>query len=91
MNFETKKYVTFELQVKLLMRVHHTNLTSLVGYCNEGDNKALIYEFMENGDLESHILGDFLMPYSTSSMTFFSFSFSLCIFVFLLCPMSTLF
>lgn len=45
------------LQVKLLIRVHHRNLTSLVGYCNEGTNMALIYEFMANGDLESHLRG----------------------------------
>ncbi|PON51015.1 Serine/threonine protein kinase [Trema orientale] len=39
------------------MRVHHGNLTNLVGYCNEGDNQALIYEFMANGDLDSHLSG----------------------------------
>ncbi|CAB4272452.1 unnamed protein product [Prunus armeniaca] len=46
-----------QVAVKLLIRVHHRNLTSLVGYCNEGTNMALIYEFMANGDLESHLLG----------------------------------
>ncbi|KAJ7963119.1 protein kinase family protein [Quillaja saponaria] len=34
--------------LKLLMRVHHRNLTSLIGYCNEENNMGLIYEFMEN-------------------------------------------
>ncbi|CAB4302971.1 unnamed protein product [Prunus armeniaca] len=50
-------YQQFQAEVKLLIRVHHRNLTSLVGYCNEGTNMALIYEFMANGDLESHLLG----------------------------------
>ncbi|GMN37093.1 hypothetical protein TIFTF001_006534 [Ficus carica] len=51
-------YVQFQAEVKLLMRVQHANLTSLVGYCNEGNNKALIFEFMANGDLDSHLSGD---------------------------------
>ncbi|XP_004297625.1 PREDICTED: receptor-like protein kinase At3g21340 [Fragaria vesca subsp. vesca] len=51
-------YQQFQAEVKLLMRVHHRNLTGLVGYCNEGPNMALLYEYMANGDLESHILGE---------------------------------
>lgn len=47
----------FQLQVKLLLRVHHRNLTNLVGYCNEGTNMALIYEYMNKGDLYSHLSG----------------------------------
>ncbi|KAL5575501.1 hypothetical protein UlMin_017200 [Ulmus minor] len=51
-------YQQFQAEVKLLMRVHHRNLTSLVGYCNEGTNMALIYEYMANGDLGQHLSGD---------------------------------
>jgi len=47
----------FYFQVKLLVRVHHKNLTSLIGYCNEGTNKALIYEYMANGNLQEHLSG----------------------------------
>ncbi|ESW22558.1 hypothetical protein PHAVU_005G163100 [Phaseolus vulgaris] len=47
----------FQAEVKLLMRVHHKNLTSLVGYCNEETNKGLIYEYMANGDLHEHLSG----------------------------------
>ena len=47
----------FDFQVKTLMRVHHANLTSLFGYCNEGDYKGLIYEYMANGDLQEHLSG----------------------------------
>ncbi|MFS8032786.1 putative glycerophosphodiester phosphodiesterase, protein kinase RLK-Pelle-LRK10L-2 family [Helianthus anomalus] len=33
----------------------HVNIVSLVGYCLEGRRKALIYEFMPNGSLESDL------------------------------------
>ncbi|KAK0595313.1 hypothetical protein LWI29_005560 [Acer saccharum] len=49
-------YKQFQAEVELLMRVHHKNLTSLVGYCDDGTNMGLIYEFMANGNLETHLL-----------------------------------
>ncbi|XP_060672355.1 LRR receptor-like serine/threonine-protein kinase IOS1 isoform X2 [Ziziphus jujuba] len=51
-------YKQFQAEVKLLMRVYHGNLTSLVGYCNEGTKMALIYEYMANGSLESYLYAD---------------------------------
>ncbi|OAO95441.1 hypothetical protein AXX17_AT5G59060 [Arabidopsis thaliana] len=51
-------YKHFKAEVDLLLRVHHTNLVSLVGYCDEGDHVALIYEFMSNGDLRQHLSGN---------------------------------
>ncbi|KAL0681675.1 hypothetical protein Bca4012_048522 [Brassica carinata] len=50
-------YKHFKAEIDLLLRVHHTNLVSLVGYCDEGDHLALIYEFMPNGDLRQHLSG----------------------------------
>ncbi|KAF8084054.1 hypothetical protein N665_0736s0014 [Sinapis alba] len=50
-------YKHFKAEVELLMRVHHINLVSLVGYCDEGDHLALIYEYMPNGDLNQHLSG----------------------------------
>ncbi|KAL0554169.1 hypothetical protein IC582_008086 [Cucumis melo] len=43
------------MQVDLLLRVHHRNLTGLVGYCDESTNKGLIYEYMSRGNLGSFI------------------------------------
>jgi hypothetical protein len=51
------KGILLELQVRLLMRVHHRNLTTLVGYCYEGTNMGLVYEYMANGDLDAHLSG----------------------------------
>ncbi|XP_062156473.1 LRR receptor-like serine/threonine-protein kinase IOS1 isoform X2 [Alnus glutinosa] len=48
----------FQSEVKLLMRVHHRNITTLVGYCYEGTYMGLIYEYMANGDLEQHLSGE---------------------------------
>ncbi|CAN6993763.1 unnamed protein product [Brassica oleracea var. botrytis] len=50
-------YKEFKAEVDLLLRVHHTNLVTLVGYCYEGDHLALIYEFLPNGDLKQHLSG----------------------------------
>ncbi|KAK9231894.1 hypothetical protein WN943_022135 [Citrus x changshan-huyou] len=44
-------------QVKLLMRVHHRNLTALIGYCIEGNNMGLIYEYMASGTLDQYLKG----------------------------------
>ncbi|KAL0703539.1 hypothetical protein Bca4012_069964 [Brassica carinata] len=44
--------------VELLLRVHHVNLVNLIGYCDEGNDLALIYEFMENGNLKEHLSGE---------------------------------
>ncbi|KAL9678104.1 hypothetical protein QQ045_015943 [Rhodiola kirilowii] len=48
-------YKEFEAEAKLLTRVYHRNLTSLIGYCDEDDKLGLIYEFMANGNLESQL------------------------------------
>ncbi|KAJ3686476.1 hypothetical protein LUZ61_015640 [Rhynchospora tenuis] len=44
-------------EVEKLSRVHHKNLLSLIGYCKDGDHIALVYEYMEKGNLENWIRG----------------------------------
>ncbi|KAJ7963123.1 Serine/threonine protein kinase [Quillaja saponaria] len=39
----------------LLMTVHHKNLTALIGYCDEGTNMGLIYEYMAKGNLREYL------------------------------------
>ncbi|WZZ12320.1 hypothetical protein YC2023_105409 [Brassica napus] len=50
-------YEQFKAEVELLIRVHHVNLVSLVGYCDEGDHLVLIYEYMHNEDLRKLLSG----------------------------------
>ncbi|KAI5336445.1 hypothetical protein L3X38_015712 [Prunus dulcis] len=45
----------FHAEVNLLMRIHHINLTSLVGYCNDENHIGLVYEYMENGNLQAYL------------------------------------
>ncbi|XP_057951044.1 probable serine/threonine-protein kinase PBL23 isoform X3 [Malania oleifera] len=47
----------FLVEVLMLSLLHHNNLVNLVGYCADGDQRILVYEFMPNGSLEDHLLG----------------------------------
>ncbi|XP_019237772.1 PREDICTED: rust resistance kinase Lr10-like isoform X2 [Nicotiana attenuata] len=42
-------------EVASISRTSHINIVSLVGFCCEGQNRALIYDFMLNGSLEKFI------------------------------------
>ncbi|KAK2406277.1 putative LRR receptor serine/threonine-protein kinase [Trifolium repens] len=48
-------YKEFQSEAQLLMIVHHRNLVSLIGYCDEDEIKALLYEYMANGNLQQHL------------------------------------
>ncbi|KAG8643352.1 hypothetical protein MANES_11G031075v8 [Manihot esculenta] len=48
-------YKEFQSEAQLLMIVHHRNLVSLIGHCDDRHNKALIYEYMANGNLREHL------------------------------------
>ncbi|XP_020532310.1 putative leucine-rich repeat receptor-like serine/threonine-protein kinase At2g19230 isoform X2 [Amborella trichopoda] len=47
----------FSAEVKLLMRVHHRYLASLIGFSEEGKDKILVFEYMSKGNL-NEILSD---------------------------------
>ncbi|TYJ34022.1 hypothetical protein E1A91_A05G141300v1 [Gossypium mustelinum] len=48
-------YKQFQAEVELLFRVHHRNLATIVGYCDDGSNMGLIYEFMAKGNLAEYL------------------------------------
>lgn len=48
----------FLAEAQLLTTVQHENLISLIGYCDDSKNKALVYEFMANGNLRQHLSGE---------------------------------
>lgn len=45
----------FIAEVGTLSKIHHVNVVRLVGYCADGFNRALVYEFSPNGSLERFI------------------------------------
>ncbi|WOH14814.1 hypothetical protein DCAR_0934337 [Daucus carota subsp. sativus] len=47
----------FKNEVRLLMRVHHKNLTSIVGYCDEDPYMVIIYEYMAGRSLKEYLSG----------------------------------
>lgn len=45
----------FLVEVLMLSLLHHPNLVNLIGYCADGDQRLLVYEFMALGSLEDHL------------------------------------
>ncbi|GMN30255.1 hypothetical protein TIFTF001_050654 [Ficus carica] len=52
----------FWTEIKMLSRFHHRNLVSLIAYCDEGNEMILLYEYVENGTLRSHLYGSEALP-----------------------------
>nr|XP_043611870.1 G-type lectin S-receptor-like serine/threonine-protein kinase LECRK3 [Erigeron canadensis] len=48
----------FRTEVNAIARTHHKNLVQLLGFCDEGENRLLVYEYMSNGTLASFLFGD---------------------------------
>ncbi|KAJ9685838.1 hypothetical protein PVL29_017774 [Vitis rotundifolia] len=47
----------FKSEVRTIAMTHHKNLVRLIGLCDEGPHKLLVYEFMCNGTLASFLFG----------------------------------
>jgi serine/threonine-protein kinase PBS1 len=47
----------FLVDVSMLGVLHHENLVNLIGYCADGDQRLLVYEYLPGGTLEDHLHG----------------------------------
>nr|VDD39430.1 unnamed protein product [Brassica oleracea] len=41
----------FKNEVKVIGQIHHKNLVRLIGFCNEGHSRLIVYEFIPHGTL----------------------------------------
>nr|KAJ0224068.1 hypothetical protein LSAT_V11C200079690 [Lactuca sativa] len=48
------EYIT---EVNIFSRLRHRNLVQLIGWCHDQTQFLLVYEFMPNGSLDSHLFG----------------------------------
>lgn len=44
-----------QMEIDLCRVYSHLNFVKLLGYCSEGQERLLVYEYMHNRDLDSHI------------------------------------
>ncbi|XP_039125176.1 probable serine/threonine-protein kinase PBL3 [Dioscorea cayenensis subsp. rotundata] len=42
-------------EVNYLGQLRHPNLVKLIGYCSDGENRLLVYEYLLKGSLENHL------------------------------------
>ncbi|XP_021767440.1 probable serine/threonine-protein kinase PBL25 isoform X1 [Chenopodium quinoa] len=62
----------FLVEVLMLSLLHHSNLVNLIGYCADGDQRLLVYEYMSLGSLEDHLFGNHLSYYYHLKFNFVS-------------------
>ncbi|KAG7998064.1 hypothetical protein I3843_01G240200 [Carya illinoinensis] len=55
--WSNKADMEFAVEIEVLARVRHKNLLSLRGYCAEGQERLIVYDYMLNLSLLSHLHG----------------------------------
>ncbi|GMN34203.1 hypothetical protein TIFTF001_004562 [Ficus carica] len=59
-----KEYLT---EVKIISQLRHRNLVQLLGWCHDKGEFLLVYEFMPNGSLNSHLFNKRISPLTWST------------------------
>ncbi|XP_059274549.1 G-type lectin S-receptor-like serine/threonine-protein kinase LECRK2 [Lycium ferocissimum] len=54
----------FQAEVNSISRTNHKNLIQLLGFCNEGQHRLLVYEHMKNGSLADLLFKDSRLSWS---------------------------
>lgn len=57
--WSTKAEMEFAVEVEILGRVRHKNLLVLRGYCAEGQERLIVYDYMPKLSLLTHLHGQF--------------------------------
>lgn len=47
----------FLTEINIISNIKHSNLVELTGYCIEGNNRILVYEYVEKGSLDHALVG----------------------------------
>jgi hypothetical protein len=55
----------FRTEVSTIGTIQHVNLVRLRGFCSEGTRKLLVYDYMPNGSLESHLFHEKFLDWKT--------------------------
>lgn len=50
-----EKESAFQSELAFLSRLHHKHLVGFVGFCEEKDERLLVYEYMKNGAIYDHL------------------------------------
>ncbi|WRX33277.1 Protein kinase domain - like 10 [Theobroma cacao] len=48
----------FQAEMNTIGKTNHKNLVQLLGFCNEGQHRLLVYEYMSNGSLADYLFGN---------------------------------
>ncbi|KAM0065839.1 putative transferase, protein kinase RLK-Pelle-LRR-IX family [Helianthus debilis subsp. tardiflorus] len=55
MKLGTKGIKEFQAEIGVLTKVRHRHLVAFLGYCINGNERLLVYEYMEQGTLSQHL------------------------------------